>query len=77
MYVGCGPIYRQKGRGQPELGYLLLLDLGVLSEFYLDSDPLANPGSDLENSGSNLDYKSYSNSTGNRTTDWIRLGLRL
>jgi len=77
LYMGNEPIYRQKGRGQPELGYLLLLDLGVLSEFYLDSDPLANPGSDLENSGSNLDYKSYSNSTGNRTTDWIRLGLRL
>jgi hypothetical protein len=67
LYLGYEPICRQRGRCQPELGFLLFLDLGVLS----------NPGSDLENSGSNLDYKSYSNSTGNRTTDWIRLGLRL
>jgi hypothetical protein len=55
LYMGNEPIYRQKGRGQPELGYLLLLDLGVLSEFYLDSDPLADARSDPKNLGSNLD----------------------
>jgi hypothetical protein len=29
LYLGYGPIYRQRGGNQPELGFLLLLDLGV------------------------------------------------
>jgi hypothetical protein len=40
LYLGCRLVYRQRGKGQPELGFLLLLDLGVLSEFYLEFDPL-------------------------------------
>jgi hypothetical protein len=36
----------QRGGVKRELGVLLLLDLGMLSEFYLDFDPLVNVGSD-------------------------------
>jgi hypothetical protein len=39
LYLGYEPIYWQRGRCQPELGFLLL-DLGVLSKFYLDFDHL-------------------------------------
>jgi hypothetical protein len=39
LYLGYEPIYWQRGRCQPKLGFLLF-DLGVLSEFYLDFDPL-------------------------------------
>lgn len=55
LYLGNVSIYRQKGRGQTELGFLLLFYLGVLLEFYLDSDPLTDARSDRENLGSNLD----------------------
>jgi hypothetical protein len=40
LYLGCGLVYRQRGKCQPELGFLLLLDLGVMSEFFLEFDPL-------------------------------------
>jgi hypothetical protein len=29
LYMGYGPIYRQKSGNQPKLGFMLLLDLGV------------------------------------------------
>jgi hypothetical protein len=50
LYLKYGPIYRQRDRCQSELGFLLL-DLGVLSEFYLDFDPLIDTGSDPRRSG--------------------------
>jgi hypothetical protein len=39
LYLGYVPIYWQIRRDQPQLGFLFLVDLEVLSEFYLDSDP--------------------------------------
>jgi hypothetical protein len=33
LYLGYGPIYRQRDRVQPELGFLLLVDLELVSEF--------------------------------------------
>jgi hypothetical protein len=33
LYLGYGPIYRQRGGVQPELGFLLLVDLELVSEF--------------------------------------------
>jgi hypothetical protein len=39
LYLGYMPIYnRQRDRCQPELGFLFILDLRVMSEFYLDFD---------------------------------------
>jgi hypothetical protein len=46
-----GPIYRKRGKGQPELGFLHHLDLRMLSEFYLDFDPLVNIQSDPKKFG--------------------------
>jgi hypothetical protein len=37
-----GPIYRQRSRDQPELDFQLLVDLEVLSKFYLYSDILSD-----------------------------------
>jgi len=36
LYFECGLIYRQRGRCQSELDFLLLLDLGTPSESDLD-----------------------------------------
>jgi hypothetical protein len=33
LYLVYGPIYRQRGGVKPELGFLLLIDLELLSEF--------------------------------------------
>jgi hypothetical protein len=33
LYLGYKPIYRQRGGVKPELGFLLLFDLELLSEF--------------------------------------------
>jgi hypothetical protein len=49
LYV-YGPIYRLRGRCQPELSFQLLLDIGVPSESDLDLDSL-----------SDLDYNSFPN----------------
>jgi hypothetical protein len=38
------PIYRQIGRDQPEVGFLLLVDLEVLLEFYTKSPIPILPG---------------------------------
>jgi hypothetical protein len=46
LYLRYEPIYRQRDRCQPELGFLLLLDIGRLLMFYLDFDPLVDVGSD-------------------------------
>jgi len=42
LYLEYKPIYRQKGGVKPELGFLLLLNLEVMLEFYLDFDPLVD-----------------------------------
>jgi len=33
LYLGYEPIYRQRGRLKPELGFMLLVDLELVSEF--------------------------------------------
>jgi hypothetical protein len=38
-----GPIYRQRCKDQPELNFQLLVDLEVLSKFYLYSDWTRSP----------------------------------
>jgi hypothetical protein len=85
LYMGYEPIYRQRGRCQPESGFLLILDLGVLSELYLDFDILLDIGSDLNwesisilpgiglliRIDLNSDYDSYFNST------WSKVLIRI
>jgi hypothetical protein len=46
--LGYEPIFKQRDRCQLELCFLLLIDLGVLLEFYLNFDPLVDIGSDPE-----------------------------
>jgi hypothetical protein len=42
LYLMDGPIYRQRCRDQPELDFQLLVDLEVMSKFYLYSDILSD-----------------------------------
>jgi hypothetical protein len=69
LYLGYETIYRQIGRDQSESGnFLLLVDLEVLSEFYLDSDPSLDIWYDHK--------ESYPDFTGNRIVDHIIFRLK-